>query len=263
MVNVFDLTGNKAKEIDLPKVFNVDIRPDLIKRAVLTIQNNKRQAYGVDKLAGKRTAARYVGRRHVHNTMMNREMARMKRTLNSSPAQELRARFVPQAVSGRQAHPPKVEKNWNKKINKKEKIAAIKSAIAATVSFNLVSKKHKIDKMDLPLIVVDDFQSIKKTKEVEKLLESLKLSKELERAKERKIRPGKGKLRGRKYKKRKSVLLIVAEDNGIVKSAGKIPGIDVCNVKNLNAELLAPGAIPGRLTLWTESSIKKIGELYG
>ncbi len=263
MVDVFDLTGNKTREVNLPKVFSHEYRPDLIKKAVLAIQNNKRQAYGVNRLAGKRTSAHFIGRRHKHNSMANRELARLPRVVNSSPAQQLRARFVPQAKGGREAHPPKPEKIWSKKINKKEKTAAIKSAIAATTSFELVSKKHKIEKTDLPLIVVDDLQSIKKTKELERTFESMKLSEELGRAKQRKVRPGKGKMRGRKYKKRKSLLLVITKDEGVVRSAGNIPGVDICDVNNLNTELLAPGTHAGRLTIWTESSIKKIGEMYG
>ena len=33
-------------------------------------------------------------------------------------------------------------------------------------------------------------------------------------------------------------------------------GIDIVNVKDLNVELLAPGKIPGRLTLWTASAVE-------
>ncbi len=33
-------------------------------------------------------------------------------------------------------------------------------------------------------------------------------------------------------------------------------------VKNLNAELLAPGAHPGRLTLWTNGALEQLDALY-
>jgi large subunit ribosomal protein L4e len=89
------------------------------------------------------------------------------------------------------------------------------------------------------------------------------LKKELERAKIKKIRAGKGKRRGRKYKKKKSILFIVSEDKGISKVVKNIPGSDFSLVKNLNAELLAPGTHAGRLTIWSESAIKKLGEIYG
>ncbi|MFX0089740.1 MAG: 50S ribosomal protein L4, partial [Candidatus Hodarchaeota archaeon] len=36
---------------------------------------------------------------------------------------------------------------------------------------------------------------------------------------------------------------------------------DIVNIKNLNAELLAPGIHAGRLTIWTESAIQQLNEL--
>jgi large subunit ribosomal protein L4e len=33
-------------------------------------------------------------------------------------------------------------------------------------------------------------------------------------------------------------------------------------VSNLNAELLAPGAHAGRLTIWTSGAIEKLGEFH-
>lgn len=263
MTKIFDLTGSTVGEIKLPKVFSYDYRPDLIQRAVLAIQSHKRQVYAPNSLAGKRTSAHYHGARHRRHTMMNREMARLPRSHNTSPRQEMRARFVPQAISGRKAHPPKVEKIWALKLNKKEKITAIKSAIAATSIFDLVSKRHKIPKIDLPIIIKDDIQNVKNTKELKNVISALKISSDLVRAKTKKIRKGKGKMRGRKYKKKKSLLIVVVKNNGIVNAGKNLPGVDICNVKNLNAEILAPGTQAGRLTLWSESAVKILGEIYG
>ena len=39
-----------------------------------------------------------------------------------------------------------------------------------------------------------------------------------------------------------------------------IRGIDVIKVKKLNAELLAPGTVPGRTTVWTVAAIQKMGK---
>ena len=43
-------------------------------------------------------------------------------------------------------------------------------------------------------------------------------------------------------------------------AAKNIPGVDVVEVKSLNAELLAPGAKPGRLTLWSSAAIEVMGK---
>ena len=261
---VFDVQGKQKGEIELPKVFNTNFRPDLIKRAVLAIQSHKRQPYGSNKLAGKRTSAHYHGVRKGPHHMMNIERARMTRIHGGPSNLQLTARFVPQAVKGRRAHPPKVEKIWYKKINNKERVLAIKSAIAATALKEIVLKRgHLVDNIILPIVVDDSLQELKKSKSVKEFLEKIGLKKDLERAKNKKVRAGKGKMRGRKYKKKKSVLFVIFEDKGFFKAAKNIPGVDICLATNLNAELLAPGAHAGRLTIFTESAIKKLGEIYG
>ena len=91
----------------------------------------------------------------------------------------------------------------------------------------------------------------------------LGLSFDLAKAKRRNshVRSGKGKRRGRKYKSGKSVLLVIAIDNGIVKAARNISGVDVVLVDQLNTEHLAPGTHAGRLTVWTKSAIEFLREM--
>ena len=264
-MKIFDLTGKSASEIKLPKVFSTPVREDIIKRAVLAIQANRRQPYAPNVLAGQRTSAHYHGIRKGPHHMMNRELGRLRRTHNSSPQQEFRARGTSQSVSGIKAHRPKTEKVWEQKINKKESMLALKSAIAATSVFELVkSRGHKIpESISLPLILKDDLEKISKTKELKNIILSLNLEEELKRGSKKKIRAGKGKMRGRKYKKAKSFLFVIEKDEGITKAVSSLPGSDICSIRNLNAELLAPGCKPGRLVIWTESAIKKLGELRG
>jgi len=261
--NVFDVQGNAKGEIELPKVFSTSYRPDLIKRAVLAIQSHNRQPYGVDPLAGKRTSAHYHGVRHYRYSMMNREMARMHRIHGGPPGLQLAARIAPQARKGREAHPPIIERNFWQKINDKERILALKSAIASTALKDIVNKRGHFNNIILPIVVDDSFQEIKKAKQVKQFLEKIGLKEELARIKNKKIRAGRGKMRGRKYRKRKGPLIVVAEDKGIINSAKNISGIDCCLVGKLNAELLAPGTNAGRLAIFTESAIKKLGEIYG
>lgn len=265
--NVLDLQGKNKDEITLPKVFSSKLRPDLIKRAFFVTQSKKRQPYGTDKMAGKRTSARYWGSRDLpqERKMMNREMSRLKRIFgDTAPGMFMRGRFVPQAVKGRRAHPPKAEKCWDLKINEKERKLAIKSAIAATILKDVVKKRgHKIGEISLPIIIDDSIDTLSKTKQVVELLIKIGLEKEMERGKIKKVRPGKGKMRGRKYKKKKSVLFVVDKNSSLVKAAKNIPGSDVCLAKDINVNVLAPGAHPGRITVYSESAIKKIGEIYG
>ena len=253
---VYGLDGKRKGDINID--FQGDVRPDLIWRAVVAEESWERQIYGTDPLAGKRTSAHYHGRRGIRYSMMNREMARMKR-IHGSGFLHMTARFVPQAIKGRKAHPPKTEKILEKEINKKEWKKALISAIIASFQKDWVLKRgHKVDGIEIPIIVDDKIQEIKKSKEVKNFLESLGLKDELERIKERKIRAGKGKTRGRRYKEKKGPLIVVKEDKGIGKAAENIPGIDVVEFQNLQVKDLAPGTHPGRLTIWSEGVIKEI-----
>ncbi|MEM2688952.1 MAG: 50S ribosomal protein L4, partial [Candidatus Bathyarchaeia archaeon] len=112
-------------------------------------------------------------------------------------------------------------------------------------------------------VVVDEFEGLKKTKEVEETLIKLGVLADLYRVKEStKIRAGKGKLRGRRIKQAVGPLIVVAEDRGISEAARNIPGVDVVPVKDLNAEILAPGTHPGRLTIWTKGAIEALDKMY-
>ncbi|MBU4501784.1 MAG: 50S ribosomal protein L4, partial [Nanoarchaeota archaeon] len=84
------------------------------------------------------------------------------------------------------------------------------------------------------------------------------LDKELERSSVRKIRAGKGKTRGRKYKTRKGPLIVVSDKCELQKSAKNIPGVDITTIRSINAELLAPGCVPGRLTIFTDKAIERL-----
>ena len=118
-------------------------------------------------------------------------------------------------------------------------------------------ERNHIFEGELPKIVVDDLESVKKTKEVIEVFKAIGVYADVERAKETKrVRAGKGKMRGRRYVMKKSVLLVVERDDGVIKAAKNLPGVDAVLVKDLNVELLAPGCKAGRLTVWTKSAIE-------
>lgn len=261
-VDVLGLDGKPAGKVELPKIFSEPVREDLIKRAFLSTASKLRQPYGTDVLAGQRTSAHYHGYRRHRYTMMNREMARVPRLHGKTvPFLYWQARFVPQAKGGREAHPPKVEKVWEEAINKKERKKAIRSAIAATAVKDLVtSRGHKVE-ANLPIVVDDTIQQISKTKELIAALKAIGLEKEIERVKKKKVRAGKGKARGRKYKRKVGALIVITEDKGISKAVKNIPGFNVCRVENLCAAYLAPGGVPGRLTIWSKSAIEKLAKV--
>jgi large subunit ribosomal protein L4e len=251
---IFDLQGKSIGKTTLPTVFATPLRPDIIKRAVLAIQSTRRQAQGRNPMAGKRTTAESRG------TGMG--TARVPRIKGGAG----RAAFAPSTVGGRQPHPPRSEKKIVKRLPKKEARMALLSAIAATASKDAVaSRGHQIDDVpDIPLIVTDSIEELTKTSDVEAALTNLGVLSDLYRVKtSRKIRAGKGKHRGRKMKQAVGPLIVVVEKTGLFNAASNIPGVTLAKVSDLNAEMLAPGTHPGRLTLWTNGAIEQLANLYG
>ncbi|WP_160132729.1 50S ribosomal protein L4 [Halococcus salsus] len=240
-VTKFDTDGEDAGEVDLPEVFETPYRPDLIARSVRAAQANRSQAHGADDYAGMRTPAESMG--------SGRGMAHV-------PQSNGQARRVPQAVSGRAAHPPKEEQDRSQKVNTKERKLATRSAIAATADPELVEERGHVFEGDLPLVVSDEFEDLEKTREVADLLDSLGVAGDIERAEDRTVRAGRGTTRGRKYKRAKSILFVTSGEPS--RAARNLAGADVATAQVVNAEDLAPGTQAGRLTIWTESAIEEV-----
>ncbi len=252
-VKTYSLKGKAGKEVELPPQFETPFRPDVIKRAVLSIQSYRRQPHGVDELAGKRTTA--------ESWQTGHGRSRVPRVKGAGTRAANSGAFAPGTVGGRVAHPPESRKVIVERINKKEKRLAVRSAIAATADRRIVaSRGHRIDGVpEIPLVVSDDLEGLQTTREVKEFALRLGLDEDLRRAVSgRKIRAGKGKMRGRRLKTPKSFLIVVGRDRGVLRAARNIPGVDVCEVHGLNAELLAPGTHPGRLVVWTRSAIERL-----
>ncbi len=250
---IFDLEGKEVGKVRLPAIFKTSLRPDVIKRAVVAIQSHRFQQQGRNVFAGKRTTAESRG--------VGLGISRIPRT--KGPGQ--RGAFAPGTVGGRAAHPPVVEKKIDKKIPRKEMRLALRSAVAATGSKETVaSRGHVVDDVpDFPLVVMDEIQLLKKTWEVKNVFIQLGVWPDIYRVREsRKVRAGKGKRRGRKFKQAVGPLIVINENEGIVEAARNILGVDIVTIEGLNVELLAPGTHPGRLTIWTSSTIEKVDALF-
>lgn len=252
-VTVLSLEGEGKGEVQLPTVFATEVRPDLIRRAVVSMQSARVQPKTRDPMAGKRTSAQSLG--------VGLDLARVPRVKGGGPAA-----FVPNVIGGRRAFPERIEKIYHERINSKERRLALKSAIAATASKELVmGRGHAIKEgTALPLVVSDDAKALAKASDFRELLKKLSLWEDTERAKNGiKERSGRGKTRGRRWIRPKSLLLVADELNPPVRLASRnFTGMDFADVKSLNVEMLAPGGHAGRLTLWTESAVKKLDELY-
>lgn len=259
-LKILSLTKQEVGKKKLPKQFEEPVRADIIKKAVETLQANNRQPYGASPRAGKRASADISRRRNNYKTSYGHGISRVPRKILTRRGTRFSwvGAVAPGTVGGRRAHPPKAEKIWTKKINKKENRKAIRSALSATINLELVKERGHTIPEGYPFIIESKIELIKKAKDAQTAFEKLGLSEELKRVSKRKIRAGRGKSRGRKYKTKKGPLLVVSSECDLIKSCGAILGIDVVSVKSINAELLAPGTHYGRLTLFTDKAVESM-----
>ena len=78
------------------------------------------------------------------------------------------------------------------------------------------------------------------------------------------MKPGKSKVRGKRYRVKKGPLFVVDDDSqGLVRALRNVPGVDTVHVSRLNIRLLAPGGQLGRLTIYTQGALSKLGAEFG
>jgi large subunit ribosomal protein L4e len=239
---VYSIEGKALRQIDLPSVFESPQREDLVKRAVLSEESMTYQPKGNFRLAGLLTSARYRGRKEDYGSGKNKGIPHLPHEV--LPGGQLgKVKRVPHAVKGRRAHPPKPQKKIVEFINKKEHLLALASALSYSANRDAVMRRSKAEIiLALPIVLENNFENIKKTRDVLKVLEALKLEKMLARSK----RTG-----------TKSALIVVASGD-VTKAAANLPGVDVVRVSELEVRDLAPGTHPGRLTLFSENSLPEI-----
>ena len=256
-ITTYTTTGTKDGEIELPLIFSTPFRRELIHKAWINLTSHKFQPQGRHPSAGQDVVA------DSNDPPTGQGVSRVARAQGGGGGRQGQGAEVASTRGGRQAHPPIVGKVIYKKLNKKENKLALCSAIAATSSKTIIeSRGHKIEGIEsFPIIVSDDIESISKSNEIVKVLESLKLTQDTDRLESRKSRSGQSRLRGRSKKVGKSVLFVTKEDKEMSKAIGALPGVEVKSVKDLSVLDLAPGSHPIRLTVYSKSAIEEIGKI--
>tara|TARA_Y100000590_G_scaffold70179_1_gene76605 strand:- start:2878 stop:3690 length:813 start_codon:yes stop_codon:yes gene_type:complete len=251
------IDGKKNSDLELPRVFETEINQILIHKAYINLESHGFQKHSTKPTAGMEVVA------DSNDPPTGRGVARIAKIKGGGGGRAGQAGEVASTRGGRQAHPPKANKVIYKKLNKKENKLALCSAIAATASKELVEKRgHKVEGIDsFPLIISDDIEKISKTSELNKVLDDLKITQDVKRLENRKRRTGKVALRGRVSKVGKSALFVVSKGEKLVKAANSIPGIEVCNARELSVLDLAPGGDLIRLTIFSKKAIEEISEI--
>lgn len=241
----------------LPKVFSAPIRPDVVHQVHTSMAKNKRQAYAVSTKAGHQTSAESWG--------TGRAVARIPRVSGGGTHRAGQAAFGNMCRGGRMFAPTKVYRKWHVKVNQNQKRFAVASAIAASAIPSLVlARGHRIEEVaEIPLVVADDVQALKKTKEAVAFLKEHKAHRDvLKVSNSRKLRAGKGKLRNRRHTQRRGPLIIYDKDDGLVRAFRNIPGVELANVRSLNLLQLAPGGHLGRFCIWTSSAFTLLDSIW-
>ncbi|KAI8131627.1 hypothetical protein DUD61_004727 [Geotrichum candidum] len=258
-VTVYSTTGETTtSNVVLPAVFKAPIRPDIVHSVWTGVAKNKRQAYSVASNAGEQTSAISWG--------TGRAVARIPRVGGSGTHRAGQAAFGNMCRGGRMFAPTKTWRKWHVKINHNQKRYATASAIAATAVAPLVfARGHRVESIpEVPLVVSNDVESVKKTKEAVAVLKAVGANRDVAKViASKKLRAGKGKLRGRRHTQRKGPLVIYGEDKGLVNAFRNIPGVETSNVRSLSLLQLAPGSHLGRFVIWTESAISTLDSIWG
>ncbi len=246
-----------VKKIDLPLVFSSSIRPDVLLKVYESQKLIYSQDYGIKEGAGAQHSASGIlkHRRHVWKTTYGKNISRVPRKIMSRNGASFNwvGATTSAARGGRNPHAPKSEKNRFTKINKKELLLALKTAFASTMNNEIVGSIYK--KKMISGLIFDSSVLDLKTKDFLLMLKNALGEGYSTAIKIKKIRGGKGKMRGRKYKTNAGLLFVVSSDEKM-----KRAGIDVVSVKNLRVSDLSLNGVPGRLTCYTENAINEIGK---
>ena len=258
---IFDAEGKRTKEMELPSFFSETVRDDIVAKVLEA--SKSMQPYAPSLVAGKQHSASGIIRhaRRKWRTAYGKGISRVPRKILSGKGSQFNwvGAEIASTRGGRRAHPPKVTNMINTlKINKKEMRLALISAINATANAKLIARRYsRLDEKDVkefPVVVESKLVSMK-TKDLVNLVKKIFGEKLSEIAiKEKKVRPGKGKMRGRAYRVSPGLLIVTGN-----KEEMKARNFDVKSVKNLSVVDLSEGGL-GRLTIYTEEAIKELGE---
>jgi large subunit ribosomal protein L4e len=258
LVSVFSLTGTKTGETALPAVMTAPLRPDIVQFVHTNMNKNKRQAYAVNIHASKTVVATSWG--------TGRAVARIPRVGGGGTSRSGQGAFGNMCRGGRMYNPSKTWRKWHKKINIAQKRYAVASALAASAVPALVmARGHVVNEVpEIPLVLDNTLESTKKTSAAKEILNAVGAYDDVEKAADsKKIRAGVGKMRNRRYVKRRGPLIIYQSNDGVEQAFRNLPGVELCSVQRLNLLQLAPGGHMGRFCIWSQAAMEQLDVIYG
>jgi len=255
---LYDKNGKSKGDVNLPKCFNGRIRADILLKVFETQKGSFTQAYGAKEGAGAQYSASGISKkkRHDWKATYGKGISRVPRKIMSRTGASFNwiGATVSNARGGRRPHAPRAGKNLFKKVNKKELVIALKSALIGT--FDKVSLKKKFGReVNVGGVFASDILEVR-TKDFLKAMRNIFGDENF--MKKRSIRAGIGKMRGRKYKSNAGMLFVIGN-----KESMKRGGVDIVRVEDLCVKDLAPNGVAGRLVCYSEKAIEEIGRQFG
>ena len=252
----YDKNGKSKGDINLPKCFNGRIRADILLKVFETQKGSFTQAYGAKEGAGAQYSASGISKkkRHDWKATYGKGISRIPRKIMSRHGASFNwvGATVSNARGGRRPHAPRAGKNLFKKVNKKELLIALKSALIGTFDARALEKKF-VRNMNVGGLFGKEILNVK-TKDFLKAMKSVFGDSFDSVMRKKSIRAGIGKMRGRKYKSNAGMLFVVGNEEIM-----KRKGIEVARVDDLTVKDLAPNGVAGRLVCYTEKAIEEIG----
>ncbi len=253
---LYDVKGTKKKEITLPAFFDAPIRTELVQRAVEF--ERFPQPYGIAVEAGRRHSASGIisHKRHDWKGQYGRGIARTPRKILWRRGTQFNwvGAEVSNTRGGRRPHGPKPAFN-SRRMNKKELVIAIRSALAATAQEKCMQARYeRFQKptFSFPVVVESSIVSAK-TKAFKSFLTTVFGALAPLAITQEDVRAGKGKSRGRRYKRNAGALVIISSKEQL-----KIGGVEIVSVNDLMVTDLYP---LGRLVVLTEQALEEIQKL--
>ena len=146
------------------------------------------------------------------------------------------------------------------------------SALAASAAAPLLlARGHQIMSVpEVPLVVdsaLFEAGAIARTSAALTILRAVGAGADIEKVKKsKKLRAGKGKLRGRRHRQRRGPLVVFdpeVDGKELITAFRNIPGVESSPVTALNLLQLAPGGHLGRFIVWTSAAFKALDDIYG
>jgi len=248
---LFDSKGNKKSETQLPAIFDTPVRDDLASKYFEL--SKEHQPYSHDQMAGrKHSASGTISHlRHDWKGHYGRGISRVPRKTMWRRGTQFY--WVGAETSGtrggRRVFGPVLYRKY-RKMNKKEEKLALNSALAATAHKHFILKRYSsIKDIAFAPAVIEELPN--KSKEFFDSLQKIYGNVFSLVMKNREVRAGKGKRRGRKYKSNAGLLLVTARDE-----KAKFSGIEIKSANNIEISDLYP---LGRLALFTKKAIEELG----